>query len=40
MKNNNEDIICFKIFDPISGKYYKNYSKHKQKVGTIQILKK
>ena len=40
MKNNNEDVICFKIFDPISGRYYKNYSKHKTKVGTIQILKK
>lgn len=40
MKKNNEEIICFKIFDPISNKYYKNYSKHKTKVGTIQILKK
>ncbi|MFR4410868.1 MAG: glycosyltransferase family 2 protein [Clostridium sp.] len=40
MKNNDEDVICFKIFDPISNKYYKNYSKHKVKVGTIQILKK
>lgn len=40
MKKNNEEIICFKIFDPISNKYYKNYSKHKTNVGTIQILKK
>lgn len=40
MKSNDEEIICFKIFDPISNKYYKNYSKHKVNVGTIQLLKK
>ena len=28
MKSNDEEIICFKIFDPISNKYYKNFLHH------------
>ena len=40
VKNNDAEIICFNIFDPISNRYYKDYSKHKRNVGIIQLLKK
>lgn len=39
---NNEvfDVACFMIFDPIVGKYYKNYSKHNKDVNQIDIMRK
>lgn len=39
-QNEDSDIICFKIYDPILGKEYKRYKKHRRQVRSIQILKK
>ena len=36
----NEEIACFKIYDPISNKYYKNYNKHTTRVNKRQLLRK
>ena len=34
------DVACFKIYDPIVGKEYKNYSNHKNNISIIDILRK
>ena len=40
MDDLNSDIVMYKIFDPISNQFYKDYSKHSRKINNIQLLKK
>lgn len=35
-----DEVICYKIYDPIQEKFYKNYKKHKKIVNQRELLRK